>query len=46
MQKSQVFDCFYIFDSLGNSHWAQPKVFESARERLKKIASEEQHSTK
>ena len=42
LQENTIFDCLYIHDSLGKLHWAQPRVFASARQQLKESADETQ----
>lgn len=32
LQEHELFDCFYLFDSVGGRHWAPKRVFEKARE--------------
>lgn len=32
LSKHEMFDCFYMHDSLGGQHWAQKDVFDDARE--------------
>lgn len=34
MQENEIFDCFYLFDSVGGTHWAPKRVFEKARKSL------------
>lgn len=34
LQESEMFDCFYLFDSVGGTHWAPKRVFEKARKSL------------
>lgn len=36
LEKNEMFDCFYIHDSLGGEHWAQKSVFDAARKSLAK----------
>lgn len=37
VQNPEIFDCLYIYDSLGRRHWAQRKAFETARKELARI---------
>lgn len=32
LEESKIFDCFYLYDSLGNNHWPPRGVFNLARE--------------
>lgn len=34
LNKDEMFDCFYMHDSLGGEHWAQNGVFDAARASL------------
>ena len=36
LQENELFDCFYLYDSLGGNHWAPKGVFRSARETLER----------
>lgn len=43
MQESAIFDCLYLYDSLGNRHWAQRHLFESARQSQQANSADEKH---
>lgn len=32
LEESEIYDCLYIYDSLGGEHWAPKNVFRNARE--------------
>lgn len=34
LEEHEMFDCFYLLDSLGGKHWAQKRVFEEARNQI------------
>lgn len=34
LEESEIFDCLYLYDSLGGKHWAQKDVFKSARKTV------------
>lgn len=34
VEENEMFDCFYVYDSLGGHHWSEKGVFKRARESL------------